>query len=126
MFTVAQGEQVFNVYQKSDDGNDVVVGSFKGYVTTTSDALGATTEAILVTEVLGDPPVGTDASQVPQVGSVYNVIYHFGVVYSANTPGPDDPPGDVVRVKVMTRSEISPFHQVGRSRHSRCRVVRGP
>jgi len=103
LFTVAQGEQVFNVYQKSDDGNDVVVGSFKGYVTTTSDALGATTEAILVTEVLGDPPVGTDPSQVPQVGSVYNVIYHFGVVYSANTPGPDDPPGDVVRVNVMTR-----------------------
>jgi hypothetical protein len=87
LFTVAQGEQVFNVYQKSDDGNDVVIGSFKGYVTTTSDALGATTEAILVTEVL-DGPVGTGPGDVPPVGSVYNVIYKFDAFYSA-IPSPD-------------------------------------
>jgi len=99
LFTVAQGAQVFNVYQT---GNDVPVGSFEGYVTTTSDALGATTEAILVTKVLSGNP-GTEPSQVPEVGSVYNVIYRFGVVYSANTPGPDDPPGDVVRVRLVTR-----------------------
>jgi hypothetical protein len=104
LFTVAQGEQVFNVYQKSDDGNDVVVGSFKGYVTTTSDAIGATTEAILVTEVI-DGPVGTDPSQVPQVGSVYNVIYRFGVVYSANTPGPDDPD----KYSFVPASELQPI-----------------
>jgi hypothetical protein len=86
-YAAAQGEQVFNVYQKSDDGNDVVIGSFKGYVTTTSDALGATTEAILVTEVL-DGPVGTGTGDVPPVGSVYNVIYRFGAFYSA-IPSPD-------------------------------------
>ncbi|HET7664833.1 MAG TPA: hypothetical protein VFK56_01870, partial [Mycobacterium sp.] len=102
-FTVAQGEQVFNVYKKSDDGNDVVIGSFKGYVTTTSDALGATTEAILVTEYLSGPQ-GTGPGEVPSPGSVYNVIYRFGVLYSAITPPPDDPSGeDVVTVKLVTR-----------------------
>ena len=52
-FTVAQGEQVFNVYQKGENGEpDVVIGSFRGYVTTTSDAIGTYTQAIVVAEVL--------------------------------------------------------------------------
>jgi hypothetical protein len=87
-FTAAQGTQVFNVYQT---GNDVPIGSFEGYVTTTSDALGATTEAILVTKVISGT-VGTEPSQVPSVGSVYNVIYRFGAFYSAipSPSGGDD------------------------------------
>ena len=99
-----QGEQVFNVYKKSTDGgDDVVIGSFVGYVTTTHDRGGASTEAILVTEVLGDPPagkVGTDPSQIPPVGSVYNVGYlqELSFLYSA-IPSSS---GDVVTFNIST------------------------
>jgi hypothetical protein len=94
-----QGNQVFNVYQKSDDGNDVVIGSFEGYVTTTHDRGGASTEAILVTKVL-DGPVGTGPGEVPPVGSVYNVGYlkNVGFLYSA-IPSPS---GDVITFKIRT------------------------
>jgi hypothetical protein len=52
-----------------------VVGSFDGVATTTWDALGAYTEAILVTESYGDN-VGTGVGQVPPPGTVYNVAYN--------------------------------------------------
>jgi hypothetical protein len=96
-----QGEQVFNVYKKSTNGgDDVVIGSFVGYVTTTHDRGGASTEAILVTEVLGDPPVGTDPGEVPPVGSVYNVGYlqELSFLYSA-IPSSS---GDVVTFNIST------------------------
>jgi hypothetical protein len=99
-FTAMQGEQVFAVYQKTRDGvegNDVVIGTFKGYVTTTSDAIGTSTEAILVTEVLSGTE-GTGPGDVPSVGSIYNVIYHFGIMYSSI---PSDS-GDVVTTKLFT------------------------
>ena len=80
-FTAAQGEQVFAVYKKGENGEpDQVVGTFKGYVTNTSDALGATTQAILVTEVLSGEE-GPGNGDVPPVGTVYNVIYRFGIFY---------------------------------------------
>jgi hypothetical protein len=100
LFTDIQGEQVFAVYQRTDDGvddNDAVIGTFKGYVTTTSDIMGTTTEAILVTEVLTGN-VGTGPGDVPPAGSVYNVIYHFGIFYSSI---PSDS-GDVVTTEYRT------------------------
>jgi hypothetical protein len=78
LFSSYQGEQVFNVYQT---GNPEPVGSFKGYVTTTSDAIGGATEAIYVTEYISGP---TDV--IPGPGSVYNVFRSKRAVYSAVVP----------------------------------------
>ncbi|TGD85034.1 hypothetical protein BayCH28_22840 [Mycolicibacterium sp. CH28] len=69
-YATVQGSQVFNIYDS--DGN--VVGSFEGVFTVTSDITGLYTEAIQVTSNDGTN-VGTDAGQVPTVGTVYNVIY---------------------------------------------------
>ena len=95
-YSVAQGEQVFNVYQT---GNDVPLGSFRGYFTTTSDALGAFTEAILVAETISGP-VGTEPWQVPSVGAVYNVIYPWNILYSG-IPSDSGPP--VIKTTITTR-----------------------
>jgi len=90
-FTAVQGNQTFNIYDS--DGNSV--GSFEGVFTTTADIVGNYTEAILVTSNDGTN-VGTDAGQVPPVGSVYNVIYNGGdttyLLYSS-LPSPS---GDVI------------------------------
>lgn len=82
LFTAVQGEQEFNVYQRVEGGDDVVRGSFIGYVTTTSDFFLASTEAILVTKVTSGIE-GTGPGDVPPPGAIYNVIYGFGIFYSA-------------------------------------------
>lgn len=70
LFTTVQGHQVFNIY----DSDGTAVGSFNAVFTTTSDIMGTYTQAILVTGNDG-VNVGTEAGQVPPVGTVYNVIY---------------------------------------------------
>ena len=89
LFTTVQGHQIFNVY----DSAGKAVGSFDGVFTTTSDIIGTYTQAILVTANDGTN-VGTDAGQVPPVGSVYNVIYresddHFFLYSSLPSPSGD-------------------------------------
>ncbi len=64
-----QGIQVFDV----DNSAGTVVGSFTGDVTTTTDAVGTNTEAILVTAD-GSGTVGTAAGDIPAVGSVIDRI----------------------------------------------------
>ena len=97
-----QGSQIFDVYQKSEEGNDVLIGSFEGYFTSTSDKGSNSTEAILVTKVV-EGPVGTRPGDVPPVGSVYNVGHNeskdIGFVYSA-IPSPS---GDVISFTITTR-----------------------
>jgi hypothetical protein len=67
--TDIQGAQVFDV----DNGAGTVIGSFTGYVTTTTDAAGTNTEAILVTAD-GTGTAGTAAGDIPAVGSVIDSI----------------------------------------------------
>jgi hypothetical protein len=98
-FVAVQGDQVFNVYQT---GTNALVGSFHGQFTTTSDFFGTYTQAILVTEDLTPPgEVGTDAGQVPPVGSVYNVIYwgndnNYNIYSSLPNPSGDDVISDIL------------------------------
>ena len=106
-FVAAQGDQVFDVYQQS---TMATIGSFDGYVTTTSDVFGDYSEAILVTSDDGSTNVGTAAGQVPPVGSVYNVIY-FGnddtyTLYSS-LPSPS---GDVISLKLVTPLGVLPVY----------------
>lgn len=83
LFQTVQSRQVFVIRDNSTHEN---MGSFEGVATTTWDALGARTQAILVTQTFGGN-VGTAAGQVPPVGSVYNVGYTGGgdnyVLYSS-------------------------------------------
>ncbi len=98
-FAVAvQGDQVFDVYQT---GTNAPIGSFDGYVTTTSDTNGIHTEAILVTSDHGSTNVGTAAGDIPPVGSVYNVIYSGNreILYYSSLPSPS---GDVISDKLLT------------------------
>jgi hypothetical protein len=67
--TDIQGIQVFDV----ENSAGTVIGSFTGDVTTTTDAAGTNTEAILVTAD-GSGTVGTAAGDVPAVGSVIDSI----------------------------------------------------
>ncbi|MCW1960094.1 MAG: hypothetical protein KIH64_016430 [Mycobacterium sp.] len=90
IFGAVQGNQVFSVY----DSNGVAVGSFDGVFTTTADMSGIHTQALLVTGNDG-VNVGTEAGQVPPVGSVYNVFYtteddkQFVLYSSLPAPGGD-------------------------------------
>jgi hypothetical protein len=70
--TDIQGIQVFDV--ENSAGN--VIGSFTGYVTTTTDAAGTNTEAILVTadDPVAGTSVGNAAGDIPAVGSVLTSI----------------------------------------------------
>jgi hypothetical protein len=105
-FAVAQGDQLFGVYQT---GTDALIGTFYGKVTTTSDIGRNSSEAILVTEVVSGT-VGTEPGDVPSVGTVYNVIYHdqlgIGSFYSA-VPSPS---GDVITFYLMTPFGDVPVH----------------
>jgi hypothetical protein len=67
--TDIQGSQLFDV----ENSNGTVIGSFDGYVTTTTDAAGTNTEAILVTHDVSGT-AGTAAGDVPAVGSVIDSI----------------------------------------------------
>jgi hypothetical protein len=64
-----QGTQEFDVVNSAG----TVVGTFDADVTTTSDAAGTTTEALLVTQDLSGI-VGTAAGDTPAVGSIFNII----------------------------------------------------
>jgi hypothetical protein len=83
-----QGTQEFDVVNNAG----TVVGTFDADVTTTADAVGTTTEALLVTQDLSGT-VGTAAGDTPAVGSIFNVFdYEDGAtpdVYSdlVTTPG---------------------------------------
>ncbi len=69
--TDIQGTQAFEVLNSAG----AEIGTFNGDVTTTTDAAGTTTEAILVTSdarITGT--VGTAAGDLPAVGSIFNVI----------------------------------------------------
>lgn len=70
LFQGVQTRQRFDVR----DSSGATVGSFDGVATTTWDAIGAYTEAILVTKSYGDN-IGTAPGQVPPPGTVYNVGY---------------------------------------------------
>ena len=97
LFTAVQGRQDYNLYDKSG----AAVGSFEGLVTTTSDALGLFTKAILVTSTGESTNVGTGAGQVPPVGTVYNIINftdQFYVLYSSMPSAS----GSVVSTKLVT------------------------
>jgi hypothetical protein len=80
---VDQGTQVFDV----ENAQGQVVGSFEALKTTTSDAAGSYTQALLVTQDLSGTP-GTAAGDVPNVGSVYNTFTIGGIesIYQDLTP----------------------------------------
>jgi hypothetical protein len=67
--TDIQGSQLFDV----ENSAGTVIGSFNGYVTTTTDAAGTNTEAILVSQDVSGT-AGTAAGDVPAVGSVIDSI----------------------------------------------------
>ena len=97
LFNSVQGKQVFGVF----DSTGKKVGTFDGEFTTTSDTIGISTQAILVTANSGDN-VGTNPGQTPPVGTVYNVAY-FGsdkvwLLYSSMPTKS----GDVVTIKLGT------------------------
>ena len=97
-FTAIQGSQTFSMYDK----NNNPVGSFEGFVTSTSDIAGIYTKAILVTANDGGPDVGTGVGQVPPVGSVYNVVYFWNdntyILYTSKPASPKD----VVQTKFVS------------------------
>jgi hypothetical protein len=100
-YTTVQGNQKYNIYDSA--GN--VVGSFNGVFTTTSDITGLYTQAILVTGNDGTN-VGTDAGQVPAVGTVYNVIYNgsddnYGLYTSSPSAS-----GDVISVVQVSSTGV--------------------
>jgi hypothetical protein len=72
---VLQGDQLFDV----DNAAGTAVGSFDADETTTTDAIGTYTEAVLVTKDLGDTTVGTAAGDTPAVGSIFNTIDFDGI-----------------------------------------------
>ncbi|MFM9033047.1 MAG: hypothetical protein ACKOQ4_01925 [Mycobacterium sp.] len=101
LFSAVQGVQKFDLVDS--DGNSV--GSFDGEFTTTADVIGLYTQAILVTANDGIN-VGTDAGQIPPVGTVYNVIYFgsddFNLIYSSSPVSYGS--GDVTTTKLLTPS----------------------
>lgn len=91
MFQTVQTRQQFDIR----DSAGVTVGTFDGLATTTRDAAGWYTEAVLVTDSHGDN-VGTGVGQVPPPGTVYNVFYvRRDVNYELYTSMPS-PSGDVI------------------------------
>lgn len=91
LFQTVQTTQRFDLR----DSSGATVGSFDGVATTTWDALGAYTEAVLVTKSYGDN-VGTAPGQVPPPGSVYNVGYTTGNPGYALYGSIPSPYGDVI------------------------------
>ncbi len=74
-----QGTQDFKFF----DSGGTSIGTVGTVDTTTTDAAGTYTEAVLVTKDI-DGTVGTTAADIPAVGSIYNTIDFFGTnnVYS--------------------------------------------
>jgi hypothetical protein len=105
-YVAVQGDQVFDVYQT---GTNTPVGSFHGYVTTTSDFFGTYTQAILVDEVLAGTE-GTAAGQVPPVGSVYNVIYFNNDNWYNLYSSLPSPSGNVISDKLVTPLGVLPIN----------------
>lgn len=68
--TDIQGTQVFDV----ENSAGTVIGTFGADVTTTTDAVGTTTEALLVTSDGSTGTVGTAAGDIPAVGSIVGDI----------------------------------------------------
>ncbi|TGD88087.1 hypothetical protein BayCH28_09915 [Mycolicibacterium sp. CH28] len=92
-----QGYQQFGIY----DAAGVQQGSFDADVATQLDMYGNYSQAILVTKVTSGT-AGTDAGDVPPVGSVFNYTYFgntgFGTYY-ADLPSAS---GDKVSFKILT------------------------
>jgi hypothetical protein len=111
--TDIQGTQVFDV----ENSAGTVVGSFTGDVTTTSDAAGTTTEALLVTQDLSGT-VGTAAGDTPAFGSIFDDIdYDDGAypeMYSdlVSTTGGADVISDTNTTLFGNISEITSFDAV--------------
>jgi hypothetical protein len=92
-----QGYQQFGVY----DSSGTQTGSFDADVSTQWDLLGGYSQALLVTKVT-DGTAGTNAGDVPPVGSVFDYVSFgntgFGTYYAA-IPSPS---GDVTTFKLVT------------------------
>jgi hypothetical protein len=103
LFNSLQGDQKFGVY----DSTGARVGTFDGEFTTTSDTLGISTQAILVTANDG-VNVGTNPGQTPPVGTVYNVAYFFSdktwLLYSSM---PKETGGDAITLKFGTANGVT-------------------
>ena len=98
-----QGTETFEVKDASGDP----VGTFDADVTSTSDAVGFSTQALLVTSDDGSTNVGTAAGDVPAVGSVFNTI-EYG---DAGTPIYTDVYSDLSSASgdVITNNDSTPF-----------------
>lgn len=102
LFQGVQTSQRFDV--RDSAGN--TVGSFDGVATTTWDAIGAYTEAVLVTHSYGDN-VGTNPGQVPPPGTVYNVAYNGADTdYDLYTSKPS-PSGDIISMIESTNGAVT-------------------
>lgn len=92
-----QGYQQFDVYDAA--GNRI--GAVDADVSTQWDLFGVYSESLLITNV-AEGTAGTEAGQVPPVGSVYEFVYfgsnRFGTAYSAM---PSEP-CDVLAFKLLT------------------------
>ncbi len=108
LFNSLQGDQKFGVY----DSTGKKVGTFDGLFTTTSDTLGISTQAILVTANDGIN-VGTKPGQTPPVGTVYNVAYFFSdktwLLYSSMPQAS----GDVITLKFGTPQGVTDLTTLG-------------
>ncbi|MFN8071546.1 MAG: hypothetical protein U0R66_07010 [Mycobacterium sp.] len=108
LFNSLQGDQKFGVY----DSTGKKVGTFDGLFTTTSDTLGISTQAILVTGNDGID-VGTNPGQTPPVGTVYNVAYFFSdktwLLYSSMPQAS----GDVITLKFGTPQGVTDLTSLG-------------
>jgi hypothetical protein len=99
--TDIQGTQVFDV----ENSNGTEIGSFTGAVTTTTDAAGTNTEAILVTSD-GSGTVGTAAGDIPAVGSVIASIDYADAAYPEIYSDLVSPTGGA---NVISNFHMSPF-----------------
>ena len=102
LFTTVQGHQIFNVYDSAGQS----VGSFDGIFTTTSDIIGTYTQAVMVTATDGNN-VGTEAGQVPPVGTVYNVIYRESDEHFFLYTSMPDPAGNKVSVIEVDHGKVT-------------------
>jgi hypothetical protein len=99
--TDIQGTQVFDV----ENSNGTEIGSFTGDVTSTTDAAGTNTEAILVTSD-GSGTVGTAAGDIPAVGSVIDSIDYDDGAYPEIYSDLVSPTGGA---NVISNFHMSPF-----------------
>lgn len=100
-----QGIQTRQQYDVRDSAG-ATVGTFDGVATTTRDAVGWYTQAILVTDSHGDN-VGTGVGQVPPTGTVYNVVYvgnDANYVLYTSMPAPS---GDVILMIQSRRGKVT-------------------